>query len=147
MFFIPLHQSQFKISNTIFMISGSDKTSRFMLGVIMLSGGLYLFLQSVHVHFGFNQPLYRMGNTNLSVTTGFIFIPFMLGVGMIFYNSKNLAGWIITLGSVAALVFGIVSSTQMSLRNMNAFQLMVILVLMVGGLGLFLSSLRGNGKD
>lgn len=124
------------------MVSGSDKTSRFLLGVVMLSGGIYLFLQSVHVHFGFNYPLYRMGNMNF--TTGFIFIPFMLGVGVIFYDSRNIIGWLLALGSLAALVFGVVSSTQMSLRSMTAFELMVILVLMVGGLGLFLGSLRGK---
>ena len=126
------------------MVSGTDKTTRFLLGTIMLSGGVYLFLQAVHVQFGFNYPM-RFGN--MTLTSGFIFIPFMFGVGMIFYNSRNLFGWLLTLGSMAALVFGVVSSTQMRLRTMTAFELMIILVLMVGGLGLFLSSLRGGKAD
>jgi hypothetical protein len=126
------------------MVSGTDKTTRFILGVLMLAGGTYMFLSSVHVSFGMNYPLYRVGNFNL--TSGFIFIPFMFGVGMIFYDSRNLLGWILAVGSLAALIMGVVSSTQMYLRSMNAFQLITILVLMIGGLGLFLSSLRGGGN-
>jgi len=124
------------------MINGSDKTVRFVAGSLMLAGGMYLFLQAIHVNFGFNYPLYRFGNARL--TAGYVLIPFMLGIGMIFYNMKNSTGWFLTFGSLAAIVLGVVSSTQMRLRNMSAFELMAILILMIGGLGLFLSALRNK---
>jgi len=40
------------------------------------------------------------------------------------------------------LGFGIISSLEFQLRNMSAFELIMILVLLVGGIGLFLSSFK-----
>jgi len=71
-----------------------------------------------------------------------IMIPFMFGVGFIFYNAKNWLGWLLASGSLVALVFGVISSIQFTFRSMSAFDLIVILVLAVGGLGLFLRSLK-----
>ena len=69
-------------------------------------------------------------------------IPFIFGVGMIFYNSKNLLGWILSIGSITALIFGVISTVRFNLRTMSSFELIVILVLAVGGIGLFLRSLK-----
>lgn len=69
-------------------------------------------------------------------------IPFMIGIGMVFYNSKNYLGWALAAGSVGLLILGVITSVHFTLRQMTAWELILILVLMVGGLGLFLSSLR-----
>jgi hypothetical protein len=45
------------------------------------------------------------------------------------------------------LVFGIISSINFRLRSMSSFELITIIVLAVGGLGLFLSSLKNLGDD
>ena len=115
---------------------------QFFIGVIMLCGGFYLLLNSIVItsHLGFGTRLYNVYGQ--AVTSGMIMIPFMFGVGIIFYNGKNLIGWLLTLGSVTALIFGVISSIRFSFRGMSAFDLMVILVLAVGGLGLFLRSLK-----
>ena len=51
-------------------------------------------------------------------------------------------GWLIAIASFGALVFGVISSVSLNLRTMTAFELIVILTLAFGGLGLFLNSLR-----
>jgi uncharacterized protein len=112
-------------------------TTRFILGIIMFIAGLYLLLTSIHVHIGYGM---RFGN--VEVTTGYVLIPFVFGVGMVFFNAKSWIGWILMAGSLVMLVFGVVSSTQFTLRHMTAFELIMILVLTVGGIGLFLSSFR-----
>ncbi|MEM1372388.1 MAG: hypothetical protein AAGG72_09215, partial [Pseudomonadota bacterium] len=71
-----------------------------------------------------------------------VLVPFIFGVGIIFYNGRNIFGWALALGSVIALVFGVIANTQFQLARMSAFELLVILILVVGGLGLFLRSLR-----
>jgi uncharacterized protein len=63
---------------------------------------------------------------------------------MIFFNSKSSLGWLVAMGSLVALVLGVIVSTRFSLQHMNAFQLLVILVLMVGGLGMWLGSMRNS---
>jgi hypothetical protein len=124
----------------------SGGLGQFFIGVIMLCGGFYLLLNAITVstNFGMGTRLYGFSawGTNMSLTSGMIMIPFMFGVGLIFYNSKNILGWLLTLGSVSALIFGVISSVRFSFKTMSAFELMVILVLAVGGLGLFLRSLK-----
>jgi hypothetical protein len=115
---------------------------RFFIGLLMLIAGGYLFLQSVMVRSSFTlgYGIYTMYNVRL--TSGVVMIPFMFGVGLIFYDAKNIPGWVLFIGSLALLVFGVISSIHFSFRSMTAFDLIVILVLLCGGLGMFLSSLR-----
>ena len=122
---------------------------RFLIGLAMMIGGGYLFLDSIMVVSGFRwgYGLYRFGGFQL--TTGLLLIPFMFGIGFIFYQSKNPIGWILSGGSLLALVFGVIRSIQFNMVRMSAFNLLVILTLFFGGLGLFLSSLKdvGVGDD
>ncbi|MBL4672574.1 MAG: hypothetical protein JKX81_09970 [Arenicella sp.] len=117
-------------------------SGRFIIGLIMLCGGLYLLFNSINVYssYGFGARLYSVGGYR--VTSGMVMIPFMFGVGMVFYNARNYLGWLLAGGSLVALVFGVISSIQFTFQSMSAFDLIVILVLSVGGLGLFLSSLK-----
>lgn len=114
----------------------------FFLGLIMMCGGFYLLFNSivVNAYFGAGVRLYSVGN--FGITSGMIMIPFLFGVGLLFYNSANIAGWILTVGSLVALLFGALSMINFSFRSMSAFDLIVILVLSFGGLGLFLRSMR-----
>lgn len=114
----------------------------FFIGLIMLCGGMYLLLNSIsiHGHYGIGSRLYSIGG--FGVTSGMVMIPFMFGVGMIFYDARNLFGWLLAGGSLVALIFGVISSIQFTFRSMSAFDLIVILVLAVGGLGLFIRSLK-----
>lgn len=122
-------------------------TGRFLLGLVMMIAGGYLFLDAVKVThmFGWNRALYSVGGFHL--TSGMVLVPFIFGIGFIFYNAKNPIGWALSVASLVMLVFGIISSIKFRLRHMSAFELMMILGLGIGGLGLFISSLRNlEGK-
>jgi len=128
----------------------SGGLGQFFIGVIMMCGGFYLLLNAITVtsSFGMGMRLYgfsAMGSM-YNVTTGMIMIPFMFGIGLIFYNGRNWLGWILTLGSITALIFGVITSIRFSMRTMTSFDLIVILVLAIGGLGLFLRSLKALDK-
>ena len=120
----------------------SGGLGQFFIGFIMLCGGLYLLLNSISVssHFGLGMRMFGIGQVGIS--SGMILIPFMFGVGFIFYDAKNLLGWLLSIGSLVALIFGVISSIHFSFRHMSAFDLISILVLTVGGLGLFIRSLK-----
>lgn len=124
----------------------SGGLGHFFIGLIMMCGGFYMLLNAITVTstFGMGMRLYgfsAMGG-NYNITSGMIMIPFIFGVGLIFYNSKNILAWVLTIGSVTGLIFGVISSIRFSLRTMTSFDLIVILVLAIGGLGLFLRSLK-----
>jgi hypothetical protein len=51
-------------------------------------------------------------------------------------------GWIVRGGSIVALILGVIANMTLQMARMSAFDLIVILLLLVGGIGLFLRSLR-----
>lgn len=120
---------------------------QFFMGLLMICGGGYMLLQSITVstNFHMGMSLFRIpvyGTNYFNVPGGIVFVPFMFGIGLIFYDSKKIIGWILTCGSIAALIIGVISNTSLHMKTMTAFELIVIIVLFVGGLGLFLNSLR-----
>jgi hypothetical protein len=117
---------------------------KFFMGLAMMVGGFYLLLNGIVVssNFGLGSRLFGAGPASL--TGGMILIPLIFGIVMVFFNAKSYAGWLLALGSLSALLFGVISSVSMSLRSMSAFELLMILTLAFGGLGLFLSSLRSS---
>jgi len=124
----------------------SGGLGNFFIGLIMMCGGFYMLLNAINVtsSFGMGMRLYgfsAMGG-QYNITSGMVMIPFMFGVGLIFYNGKNILGWLLAIGSITGLIFGVISSIRFSFRTMTSFDLIVILVLAVGGLGLFLRSLK-----
>jgi len=112
----------------------------FLLGLVMMIGGGYLLLNSIIVRPNFGLVMRAFGNS-VPVTSGMILIVFMFGVGFIFYDRDKWIGWILAVGSVIALVFGVIASTTLQFANMSVFDLLVIFVLLFGGAGLFLRSL------
>ena len=129
----------------------SGGIGHFFIGIIMMCGGFYMLLNAITVssQFGLGSRLYGFSafGSNLGITGGMVIIPFIFGIGLIFYNSKNILGWLLSVGSITALIFGVISTVRFNLKTMSSFELIVILVLAVGGLCLFLRSLKAiDGK-
>ena len=126
-------------------------TGSFFIGFLMMCAGGYLLLQNIIVteRFGLGMCLFQfaMFGGPFSITSGMILIPFMLGIGMIFFNSRNLIGWALAVGSLVALIAGVIANLHFGFRPMSLFDLMLILILFVGGLGLFVRSLRDQRRE
>ena len=120
---------------------------KFIAGLVMMCGGFYLLLNAIVVQarFGFGYRVFSFGG--YGVTSGMIMIPFLFGVAMIFYDRRSFFGWLLAIGSLIALIFGVIFSVNFTFRSMSAFDLLVILVLAFGGVGLFLNSLSEHSTD
>ena len=120
---------------------------QFLIGLVMMCGGFYLLFSAITVQssFGMGMRLYGFNafGANYGITTGMVMIPFIFGIGFIFYDSRKIIGWLLAGGALVALTFGVIASIQFAMRPMSAFELISILVLSIGGLGLFLRSLKG----
>lgn len=134
-------------------ISGAGGTkggvSSFLVGVGMMGVGFYLLLSKIILtsNFGMGYRLYHHTglfgtNMNLSLTTGMILIPMIIGIGWIFYNAKSFWAWALTAISLAGMIFGVISSLKIKMMPMNSFDFIIISILAFGGLGLFLRSLK-----
>lgn len=118
-----------------------------LLGFVMMCGGAYLLLESIVVTqtYFLGVGLYHWGG--MSVTGGMILVPMIFGIGIIFYRPSNLIGWALAIGSLAAMILGVIVNTHFALRSMSLFELICIFVLGVGGLGLFLRALADGRKS
>ena len=108
----------------------SGGIGQFFIGFVMMCGGFYLLLNSINVssNFALTSRLYgsSMFGSQFSITGGIIMIPFMFGVGFLFFNSRNIIGWLLTIGSITALIFGVIMSIRFSMKPMTAFELISI---------------------
>ena len=122
---------------------------RFLIGFIMMIAGGYLFLNSINVssniHLGYGFR-HSFSSFNSFSTSGYVLLPFLFGICMVFYNAKNIIGWMLILTSTIMLIFGIITGLNFRITNMSSFMLISILVLLLGGIGLLLSSLRSLPK-
>ena len=122
----------------------SGGLGQFVIGLVMACGGIYLLLNSIQVSapYGFGARLYNFGG--YKITSGMVLIPFMFGIGIMFYDVRKWYGWLLAGGSLVALVFGVIASINFTFSRMSAFDLIVILVLSVGGIAILLRSLRSS---
>lgn len=117
---------------------------QFLIGIVMMVAGFYLLFNAISIdtRFGMGMRLYGIGG--VGITSGILMIPLIAGIIFIFHNVRNVIGWLLSIGSLVALIVGVLANAQFSLRGMSSFDLIVILVLAFGGLGLFLRSLKSN---
>lgn len=120
---------------------------RFFVGLVMMVAGGYLFFHSINVSIGMGLGYQFFSVWGFGITSGMVLVPFIFGIGMIFYDAKNWIGWILAGASLVMLGFGVIAQTRFHLAPMTAFDLLTILVLMIGGIGLLLSSLRGPRSE
>jgi hypothetical protein len=113
---------------------------QFLLGTAMTIGGTFLLLNSLQVVSWFGGRLFGIGG--LGVTSGMVMIPFIIGVAIIFYDSEKWYGWLLAVGSLVALVIGAIASVEFRFERMTAFEFIVVLVLLFGGIGLVVRSVR-----
>jgi hypothetical protein len=117
-----------------------------IVGLLMLAGGGYLLLQNIVVgSFGlFGYPLYNAWGVQL--TSGYALIPLLFGIGLIFYGWRWL-GWTLTACSAVAIFFGVLAELRLSFRTMSLFELLVILTLIAGGVGLLLRAYATGRRE
>ena len=117
------------------------------IGVIVAATALYLFFDSVHV--GAHGAGLMAGYLGLGSTTsaGLIFLPFIIGVAMMFYDSSSRLGAALFWGGLGVIAVEILSRVRFSF-DMKTSHLLLVLAMFGAGVGLILRSFRdGSGKS
>src|SRR5260370_2073444 len=109
----------------------------FMRGVIMGCLGGYFLANQVSVVGSF----WSFFGAN---TFGLTLVPMLFGVGLLFWNGRSIAGWILTLAGSLFILAGVIANLHIYFRPTILFITLVMLVLLVGGLGLIARSLRAD---
>lgn len=115
----------------------------FLGGLAMLIAGGYMFASKVVVTSGFFGMISFGG---LSVPSGMVVIPFIIGVVWMFANPDSFAAKLVAGLGLLLIVVAVIISTHLSLLHTTLFDWIVMLVLIFGGLGLLARILFKNPK-
>jgi hypothetical protein len=112
-------------------------TRTFLLGMIMAIAGGYLLFQQVSVGGGYwNWNMFGGAGRSFGITL----LPLLLGIGILFANGRSLVGRLLTFGSALVIVVGIIANLDIHFQTTSLWNLLIMLVLLVGGIGLVVRS-------
>lgn len=121
----------------------------FLIGLALFIAGLYFFLDSVRVtsgHYGAVSGMIGRGRGGMETTSmGIVFLPFLIGVGILFYDSSKRWGWWLSGAGLVMLVIEMVSRIQFQM-NIKTSTFLLIFCLMAAGSGLAIRGLLINRK-
>jgi hypothetical protein len=107
----------------------------FLFGLALAIAGGYLIMSHTQIGSGY----WSWWGTN---TFGLTLIPLIIGIGLLFFDGRSIVGWVLA-GAGAVIIFvGIIVNLQISFPQTSLFNVIVMLTLFAGGLGLIARSLK-----
>ena len=111
----------------------------FALGFIMTCVGGYLISNQVTVMGSYWS---FWGANSFGVTL----IPLLFGVGILFFNGRSTIGWLLTIAGALFILAGVIANMHIYFQQTSLFNVMVMLILLVGGLALIAKGIRPHEK-
>ena len=108
---------------------------QFLVGLGMAIAGAYLLTNQVTVTSGY----WRVWGYN---GFGLSLIPLVMGIGLLFFNGRSIAGWLLTFAGAIIIFVGILTNLDVYFQPTSLFNTIVMLILLAGGIGLVARSLK-----
>jgi predicted membrane channel-forming protein YqfA (hemolysin III family) len=122
--------------NTVNGAGGTEGgVGTFVIGLLMAIVGGYLLTSQVTVTTGYWQ-LWGRSAFGLSL------LPFVVGVGFLFFDGKSIVGWVLTVAGAVIIFAGILAHLDIYFQPTSLFNTLLMLILLLGGIGLVARSLR-----
>jgi len=125
---------------TLYDVGGTPGgLAHFVIGCVMTCVGGYFLANQVSIvgsywsFFGANA-------------FGMTLVPMLIGVGILFWNGRNLVGWLLTVVGALFILAGVIANMHIYFRPTSLFNTLVMLILFVGGLGLIARALSPHPK-
>jgi len=112
----------------------------FLAGAAMVVAGGYLLLARVTVTTGY----WRFWGYD---AFGLSLFPLLIGIGLLFFNGRSLAGWALTAAGALIILVGLIANLSVYFRPTSLFDTLMMLGLLAAGLGLVARSLAAQGSD
>jgi hypothetical protein len=110
---------------------------QFFLGLGLAVVGAYLLTQQVSVQSGY----WTLGGYN---AFGLSLIPFILGIGLLFFDSKSTWGFLLLFAGVLIIAAGIVLNLTIYFQPTSLFNTLMMLGMTAAGVGLVLRALKSG---
>ena len=109
----------------------------FLLGLAMAVAGGYFLTSRVSVTTG----AWNFGGYN---AFGLSLVPLILGIVLVFFNGRSILGWLLVFAGAVVILGGILLNLQVYFQHTSLFELVVMLVLLFGGIGLLARAVRSS---
>ena len=83
---------------------------------------------------GFNMPF------------GLVLLPLIFGIGILFFNNKNVLGWLLFVFGILTVLLGILMVLKIKFKPIHLYYGILMYGMTAAGAGLFLRSLFGKKK-
>jgi hypothetical protein len=108
---------------------------QFFIGLALACVGAYLITQQVTVQSGY----WIIGGYN---AFGLSLIPFILGIGLLFFDGNSKAGFILLFLGVLIIAAGILMNLTIYFQPTSLFNTLMMIGMTAGGVGLLLRALK-----
>jgi hypothetical protein len=109
----------------------------FIFGLALAIAGGYLIMNQVQVTSGY---WYWLGPN----TFGLTLLPLVIGLGLLFFDGRSIAGWVLAGGGAVIIFVGILVNLQIYFQHTSLFNVIVMLTLFAAGLGLMARALKSS---
>ncbi len=109
----------------------------FVFGFALAIAGGYLIMNQVQVTSGY----WSWWGTN---TFGLTLLPLVIGLGLLFFDGRSIAGWVLAGGGAVIIFVGILANLQIYFQHTTLFNVIVMLTLFAAGLGLMARALKSS---
>lgn len=129
-------------------LSGRRKEGRlgksvlnFFIGIILALLGTYLIMQNTTLYMNYSAITEMMG---FNPPFGLVLLPLIIGIGILFFSSKSIFGWIITIFGVLSILLGILLSLKITFRPVSLYYGILMYGMTSAGIGMFLKAIFGG---
>ncbi|MFY9553844.1 MAG: hypothetical protein WAV47_03885 [Blastocatellia bacterium] len=109
----------------------------FVFGLALAIAGGYLIMNQVQVTSGY----WLWWGPN---TFGLTLIPLVIGIGLLFFNGRLIAGWVLAGGGAVIIFVGILAHLEIYFRQTTLFNVILMLTMFAAGLGMMARAFKSS---
>jgi hypothetical protein len=110
---------------------------QFFIGLGLAAAGAYLLTQQVTVQSGY----WTLGGYN---AFGLSLVPFVLGIGLLFFDSGSKAGFVLLFLGTVIIAAGILMNLSVYFQPTSLFNTLMMIGMTAAGVGLVFRALRSG---
>lgn len=123
--------------------NSKNRALYFFAGIIMFFVGVFLITQNTILTMNFSV-LSEL--TGLNAPFGLVLLPLFIGIGILFFDSKNILGWLVFVIGILIILLGILMGLTIRFKSISLFTGILMFGLTAAGAGLFLKSIFGKSS-
>lgn len=109
----------------------------FIFGLALAIAGGYLIMDQTMVTSGYWHWFGRH-------TFGLTLIPLVIGIGLLFFDGRSIAGWVLAGGGAVIIFVGILANLEIYFRQTTLFNVILMLAMFAAGLGLMARAVKSS---